>query len=171
MHKTTAKVPKSRSRYLMQFLKSKASGSDEKQAINQDNYVTIYSSVSGGPHRRGNSTQFSSNMMEAEEYVHNGAGDYVEDEKESIYKTPKSYSTRRRIKKKERYEDYEDPAYSTITKNLAYESTDCTKETSELARIRHQRRRDFMNMNTSSERLKPVQIEDDSIDEIDEEEE
>lgn len=170
MHKTTAKIPKSRSKYLMQFLKRKIDGSEEKPNIEANKYVTIYSSVSGGPHRRGNSTQFS-NMRDTEECMNVDRTPYGDEQQESIYQTPKSYSTRRRIKKKERYEDIEEPDYSSGSKQLAFDSTDCTRQVSDMAKIRYERRRDFIKMNSSAERVKPVQIDDDSIDDIDEDEE
>lgn len=169
MNKTTAKIPKSRSKYLMQFLKRKIEFSEEKPTINRDKCVTIYSSISGGPHRRGNSTQFSSQIGNNQEQTWYDGGEFVEDEK--IYQTPKNYATRRRIKKKERYEDIEEPGFSVVSKHLAFESTECTREATELARARHDRRREIMKLNASLERVQQVHIDDESIDDIDEDEE
>jgi hypothetical protein len=52
------------------------------------------------------------------------ADEYVEEEKQVMYHTPKSYSTRRRLKKKSRYEDMDDQNYSTASKNYGCDSTD-----------------------------------------------
>jgi len=100
------------------------------------------------------------------------ADEYVEEEKQVMYHTPKSYSTRRRLKKKSRYEDMDDQNYSTASKNYGCDSTDWTRETSELAKVRHQQRREFINSNpASSEKIQQVVADDWSIDDIDEEEE
>jgi hypothetical protein len=132
--------------------------------------MTIYTSISGGEQRRGVSNNFDVNMDNGGDYVYH-RGEYVEEEKQSLYQTPESYSTRRRIKKKERYEDIEDQGFTSTSKNYDFDSTNCTKEASDLARLRHQRRRDFMIMNTSSEQIQQVVVEDESIEDIDEEEE
>ena len=101
-----------------------------------------------------------------------GGDEYAEEEKQVLYYTPKSYSTRRRLKKKSRYEDMQDQNYSTASKNYGCDSTDWTRETSELAKVRHQQRRECMNTNpTSSEKVQQVVADDCSIDDIDEEEE
>ena len=99
MSKTTAKIPKSRSKYLMQFLKRKDEGSAEKETHYNNNLVTIYSSVSGGAHRRGNSTRIQSNMVSNETYNEYNNDQHMEqDYEEEKYQTPKKYSTRRRVK-------------------------------------------------------------------------
>lgn len=169
MNKTTASIPKSRSKYLMQFLKRKVDASHEKPTINQDNCVTIYSSISGGAHRRGNSTHYAQNLIEDEEYVQIGHREYCEEQKESIYQTPKNYSTRRRIKKI-KYDGYEEHEFSSGSKKFAFESTDCTNPT-EAAKARNLYRKDFIKINTDMERIQQVDIGNQSIDEIDEEEE
>lgn len=138
--------------------------------INSNGRMTIYTSVSGGEQRRGVSNNFDVNMNDVDDYTYY-RGEYIEEEKQSLYQTPESYSTRRRIKKKERYEDIEDQGFSSTSKNLDFDSTDCTKEASDLIRLRHQRRRDFMIMNASSEQIQQVVIDDESIEDIDEEEE
>ena len=97
MSKTTASIPKSRSKYLLQFLKASQDQEVEEPATSGDKCMTIYSSVSGGPHRRGNSTQ-SSHKKPADSYANYGEGIHLEERKEAIYITPKNVSTRRRIK-------------------------------------------------------------------------
>lgn len=169
MSKTTASIPKSRSKYLMQFLKRKVDTSHEKPSINQDNWVTIYSSISGGPHRRGNTTQYAQNLMEAEEYVQIGWGEHYEEQKESMYQTPKNYSNRRRIKKI-KCDVYEEHEYSSGSKKFAFDSTEWTNFV-EATKVRNKYRKDFIQIGTDMERIHQVDIGDQSIDEIDEEEE
>ena len=153
----------------MQFLKRKVDSSHEKPTVNKDNWVTIYSSISEGPHRRGNSTQYAQNLMEEEEYVQIGHREYWEEQKESLYQTPKNYSTRRRIKKI-KYDGYEEHEFSSGSKKFAFESTECTNP-SEAEKARSKYRSDFVKLNTDMERIRQVDIGNQSIDEIDEEEE
>jgi hypothetical protein len=69
-----------------------------------------------------------------------------------------------------KYGDY-DEGSSSSGKKAYFESTDCTRNGSEAIKARHQRHKNFMRLNASHERVPQVQISDQSIDEIDEEEE
>lgn len=172
MSKTTAKIPKSRSKYLMQFLKKKAEGSRERTSSNQDNLVTVYSSIAKGMHRRGNSTRIQTNIGSNEGYQHYNNDQHMDMEwEEDKYQTPKNNSNRRRVKKIERYEDYDQMDYNSSSNHLGFESTAYTREPSELAKIRHERRKNFVKMNMSLEKVHQVHISDESIDDIDEDEE
>ena len=57
--KATPKIPKSRSKYLMQFLQRKAEERPEINLANWDNIVSISPPVIGMAHRRGNSGKIS----------------------------------------------------------------------------------------------------------------
>ena len=71
-----------------------------------------------------------------------------------------------------KYEDYDDAKNSLSSRRLEFDSTEWTREQTDLARIRHERRKQFMiNLNTSCERVKQVQLEDESIDDIEDDEE
>jgi hypothetical protein len=61
--------------------------------------------------------------MEAEEYAHIGRGEHYEEQKESMYQTPKNYSNRRRIKKI-KCDVYEEHEYSSGSKKFAFDSTE-----------------------------------------------
>lgn len=92
--------------------------------------------------------------------------------REPTFETPKGYSIRRRLKKINKYEDYDDAKHSSSSRKQEFDSTECTREQTELARIRYERRKQFMiNLNTSCERVKQVQLEDESIDDIEDDEE
>ena len=59
MVKATPKIPKSRSKYLMQFLQRKAEEHPEAIVNNHDNIVSVSPTMIGMAHRRGNSGQIS----------------------------------------------------------------------------------------------------------------
>ena len=71
-----------------------------------------------------------------------------------------------------KYDEYDDTKHSSSTRKLEFDSTEWTREQTDLARIRYERRKQFMiNLNTSWERVKQVQLEDESIDDIEDDEE
>ena len=113
--------------------------------------MSVYNNFEEGPHRRGMSSQAPITKMDESEYNYQESAIYEED-KESLYQTPKNYSTRRRIKK------------------ITLESTNYTSDGSIIQKSRFQRKKDC-RMNTSHERLKQVNVSDQSIEEIEEEEE
>lgn len=61
MAKATPKIPKSRSKYLMQFLQRKADERPEINADHIDNMVSVSPTITSMTHRRGNSGKISPN--------------------------------------------------------------------------------------------------------------
>lgn len=153
MSKTTASIPKSRSKYLIQFLKHKMEAGREDPALSPDHFMSEYDNTEEGSHRRGMSSQvpITKTKMDEQGYNYQERVRYEED-KEARFQTPKNYSTRRRIKK------------------ISLESTKCTSGGTIIQKSRFQRKRDCKKLNNSHERLKQVDISDQSIEEVDEEE-
>lgn len=152
MSKTTASIPKSRSKYLIQFLKSKVEGAHNNPSLSPEKQMSAYNHLEEGTHRRGIHSEVPTSKMDEGEYNYQESVVY-EEEKDSIYQTPKNYSTRRRIKK------------------ISLESTNHTSGATIVQNSRFQRKRDWKRLNSSHERIKQVNISDQSIEEIDEEEE
>lgn len=143
MSKTTASIPRSRSKYLIQFLKRKIETSPENPKFTQDQSITVYNNITDLPHRRGNSAINTGEYTIKEEnnYIENPI---YEEEKDKIYQTPKSSSTRRRIKKinshvttKKYMHNYESSEIK-----LGIESTNYTKEGTQEPQSKFQRKRD-----------------------------
>lgn len=123
MSKTTASIPKSRSKYLIQFLKSKVEGSHINPSLSPEKQMPVYNNLEGVTHRRGINSEIPNTKMDEDEYNYQESAIY-EEEKDSIYQTPKNYSTRRRIKK------------------ISLESTNYTSSGTIVQNSRFQRKRD-----------------------------
>ena len=163
MSKSTAAIPKSRSKYLIQFLKRKVEGSLDDPNNKTKDSVSIYSHTSDLIHRRGNSTQMMPQMREEPNYQH--PKNWREEDKESIYQTPKNYANNRNKRARVHLNNYDD---SDIQLDL--ESTNYTREGPHFMKSKFQRRTEGMKLNTSLERVKQVNGSDQSIEEIEDEE-
>ena len=103
--KTSVKMPKSRSKYLMQFLKNKDGSTDSHSpGVDSDvqgSYRQVYSHVQ--PHLNKPESKSNKHIV----YNSHEHDAHMDDSNEEMkYTTPTNVSSRRRIKKVDQYEEY-----------------------------------------------------------------
>lgn len=115
--KTTAKIPKSRSKYLMQFLQKNEGHMDSSPPVRMEDghkYTQIYSKIRTTPKLARKSAINRKKELNAADV------EMIEDNEE--FKTPTNYNSRRRVKKIDQYDEYHN-YYNSSPQKYGIEST------------------------------------------------
>ena len=165
--KTTAKIPKSRSKYLMQFLKEKrdrSSTSSQSHLDNNKNYTEVYSKVS-----RTSKKNQRKELNYDQDYKPDV--EMAEEGEELKYKTPTHFGTRRRVKKIQHYEEYHNYCHSSPHK-YGIESTAYSNGTTGSHIINFSKtKKNRSPFNSSVEKVHQIHEGDESVEDIEEDEE